>query len=134
MASNGAPTENVLKFVDFFLQPCVAGIPSFIQDTTEFINKLPSLPVLPSGSLLVTLDVFLLYTNVSHDEGIAACEGALNSRELLVSPTADICYIIRLNLWMNSFMFNQKHYLKIQGTAIAEAAAPLFHWGGEALT
>ena len=67
-----------------------------IRDNTDFLNKLNSLPSLPPGSLLVTLDVSSLCTNIPHDEGVAACEEALNSRELLIPPTADLCSLIKL--------------------------------------
>ena len=42
VASNGAPTENISRFVDSFLQPSVVHLPSYIRDTTDFINKLRS--------------------------------------------------------------------------------------------
>ena len=40
VSSNGSPTENISRFVDHFLRPCTAGIPSYIRDTTDFLNKL----------------------------------------------------------------------------------------------
>ena len=57
VSSNDVPTENISRFVDFFLQPRVTQLPSCIRDTTDFINKLRRLPVLSPESLLVTLDV-----------------------------------------------------------------------------
>ena len=97
VASNGSPTENISCFVDYFLQPLTVGIPSYIWDTTDFLNKLHELPLLPSGSLLVTLDVSSLYTNIPHDEGIQACEEALNSRTDQSLPTGDLCNLIQLS-------------------------------------
>ena len=126
VASNGAPTENISRFVDFFLQPRVAEIPSYIRDTTDFINKLRRLPILPIGTLLVTLDVSSLYTNIPHEEGITACEEALNLRESLIPPTADVCQLIRFILSMNAFNFNNKYYLQIHGTAMGTRMAPSY--------
>ena len=62
VSSNGAPTENISRFVDYFLQPCVSTLPSYIRDTTEFLNRLRRLPTLPAETLLLTLDVTSLYT------------------------------------------------------------------------
>ena len=76
-----APTENISHFVDFFLQPGMVHLPSYIQNTTDFLNKLQRSPILPPDYLLGTLDVSSLYTNVSHKEGIAACKEYLNLRE-----------------------------------------------------
>ena len=67
----GSPTENISHFVDYFLQLLTRALPSHIQDTTDFLLKLWELPVLPSESLLVTLDDSSLYTNIPHDEGIS---------------------------------------------------------------
>ena len=106
VASNGAPTEKISSFVDHFLQPLVTKLPSYIWD---FLNKLQRMPTLPPGSLLVTLDVSSLYTNIPHNEGIVACEEALNSRESPAPPTADLCHLIWLILSLNSFVFNQQH-------------------------
>ena len=83
---------------DFPLQPCIARVPSFTWDTTKFMNKRQRLLTLPSEFLLVTLDVFSLWTNVLHDEGIAACVKALNLRESPAPPTADIYPLIQLIL------------------------------------
>ena len=126
VSSSGAPTENISSFVDFFLKPCVSRISSYIRDTTDFLNKLRALPQLPTGSLLVTLDASSLYTNIPHNEGITACEEALNSRELLIPPTADLCRLIKLILSANSFTFNEEYYLQVHGTAMGTRMAPSY--------
>ena len=73
-------------------------------DTTNFITKLRRLPALPPDSLLATLDVSSLYTNIPHDEGIRPCEEYLNLRETLPSPTADLCDLMQLVLSINSLV------------------------------
>ena len=67
-----------------------------------------------------------LYTNIPLNEGIAACKEALNSRELPVPPTADLCHLIWLILSLNSFTFSKKHYLQIQGTVMGTNMAPSY--------
>ena len=126
VASNGAPTEKISSFVDHFLQPLVTKLPSHIRDTTDFLNKLQRMPMLPPGSLLVTLDVSSLYTNIPHNEGIVACKEALNSRESSAPPTANLCHLIRLILSLNAFVFNQQYYLQIQGTAMGTRMTPSY--------
>ena len=126
MSSSGAPTENISCFIDFFLKPCVSRICSYIWDTTDSLNRLHGLPRLPPGSLLVTLDVSSLYTTIPRDEGVAACEEALNTRELLIPPTADLCRLIKLILSTNSFTFNEEYYLQVYGTAMGTRMAPSY--------
>ena len=76
--------------MDYHLRPLVRTIPSYIKDTTDFLMKVQSLTNLASNNLLVTLDVSSLYTNIHHEEGIAACTEALNTRETQSPPAADL--------------------------------------------
>ena len=81
VSSCGAPTEKISKFVDHHLYPHVETFPSHLKDTTDFLLKLQSLPNnLPDDTLLVTLDVTSLYTNLPHSEGIEVCRQALDSQ------------------------------------------------------
>ena len=70
VSSNSHPTERISQFVDYHLQPLVHKLPSFVKDTNDFLNKLLTIGNLPADSLLVTLDVSSLYTNIPHNEGI----------------------------------------------------------------
>ena len=90
VVSNGCPTENISWFVDHYLQPLTVCIPSYIQEMMEFLNKFHELPPLPSGSLLVTQDVSMLYRKIPHDEGIKTCEEALNTRIDQSLPNEDL--------------------------------------------
>ena len=40
VSSNSYPTERISQFVDHHLQPLVTKLPSYIKDTTQFLNKL----------------------------------------------------------------------------------------------
>ena len=65
--------------MDYHLRPLVRTIPSYIKDTTDILMKVQSLTNLPSDTLIVTLDISSLYTNIPHEEGIAAYTEALNT-------------------------------------------------------
>ena len=64
VSSNSHPTERLSHFVDYHLQPLVHKLPSFVKDTNDFLNKLLTIGNLPANSLLATLDVSSLYTNI----------------------------------------------------------------------
>ena len=51
----GYYTENISAFLDFHLQPLVQAVKSYIKDTNDFLNKLRSLPKLPSDIILCTV-------------------------------------------------------------------------------
>ena len=65
-------TANISKYVDYHLQPIVKEIPSYVKDTQDFLKKLEKVKDIPLESLLVTLDVKSLYTNIPNNEGIKA--------------------------------------------------------------
>ena len=68
----GSPVEKISLFVDYCLNPLVKKIPSFIKDTNDFLCKLQNVQNVPSNSLLVTLDLSSLYTNIPQDQGLEA--------------------------------------------------------------
>ena len=126
VSSCGAPTEQISRFVDYHLAPLVNTLPSYIKDTTDFLVKLQNLPPLPPGTLLVTLDVKSLYTNIPHEEGLEACRAALNTRAIQQPPTEDLVRLVELILTKNNFTFDQEHYLQLHGTAMGTRMAPSY--------
>ena len=74
----GTLTENISSFIDSILQRLMQFIPSYIKDTTEFINKLASHMTIPPDVLHVTMDVTSLHTNIPHVDGVVACYKLLN--------------------------------------------------------
>ena len=118
VSSYSASTENISWFMDWFLQPFATSLLSYIQDTTDFLNRLSRLPLLPSGTLLVTLNVSSLYTNIPHEEGITVCQEFLNLQDHLVLFTADLCHLLWFISTMISFSFNGNCYRQIHGTAV----------------
>ena len=65
-------TSKLSKFVDHYLQPHAKALPSYDKDTTDFISKLENVKDTSKDSILVTLDVKALYTNIPNHEGIEA--------------------------------------------------------------
>ena len=126
VSSNNHPTEGISQFVDFHLKPLICTIPSYVKDTTDFLNKLTAIDNLPDNALLVSLDVTSLYTNTPHNEGIDACRFFLQKRTNKHIPTETICDLIRIILTMNNFTFNSKHYLQKHGTAMGTGMAPSY--------
>ena len=63
-----------------------------------------------------------------HNEGITACRHFLDTRDRNSSTvgTETLCDLIRMILTMNSFTFNDKHYLQIHGTAMGTRMAPSY--------
>ncbi|XP_033116641.1 uncharacterized protein LOC117116665, partial [Anneissia japonica] len=125
ISGNSTLTENISGYVDSILNPLLVCIPSFIQDTTHFLKKLNDIPPLPNHALLVTLDACSLYTNIPHDEGIAACEKFISTNDPAQS-SPDISKLIKFILTHSNFVFHDKHYQQISGTAMGTKMAPCY--------
>ena len=63
------------------LQPLAQAVESYIKDTNEFLKKLHSLPKLPDGIVLCTMDVVGLYPNTPHEEGLSALRKRLETQK-----------------------------------------------------
>ena len=128
VSANNSPTEKISQLADFFLQPLVQNTKSYIRDTTDFINKINTIPLLTEESLLCTIDVCSLYTNIPNQEGITACRNMLEKYHDPKVPltSSSIVHLLEHVLYMNNFDFNGKHYLQVGGTAMGTKVAPSF--------
>ena len=128
VSGNGCPTERISQLVDFFLQPTVQELPSYLRDTTHFLSRLRHLGTLPKDCLLITMDVASLYTNIPNDLGLeAARETLIRLRPTQDKPsTENIITLLHKVLTMNNFDFAGKHYLQVGGTAMGTKVAPSF--------
>ena len=71
VCSVGCHNANISKFLDYNLQPIVQNIPSYVQYSNNFLNKINTAKNIPANCLLVTMDVKSLYTNIPNSEGIS---------------------------------------------------------------
>ena len=128
ISANNSPTERISAFVDNFLRPIVQGGKSYKTDTTDFINKLSGINSITPNSLLVSLDVTSLYTNIPNKEGVDSSHQALLTHKGLVNNPSNLSLaeLLWLVLSLNNFKFNGKNYLQIGGTAMGTRLAPSF--------
>ena len=73
-------TARLSEYLDTFLKYQAKRRKSFLRDTKDFLLKLQTLKgKIPSESILVTMDVCSLYTNIDHEEGANSCYKALQT-------------------------------------------------------
>ena len=99
ISNSGYFTENISSFLDHHLQPLAQAVKSHIKDTTEFLKKLRSLPKLPDGIILCTMDVVGLYPNIPHGEDLPALRKRLGTRKEKYVSTDTIILNIRLKIY-----------------------------------
>ncbi len=118
MSANGSPTEKISEFVDHFLNPTTFHLPAYMRDTTDFLHKLDQIKDLPNNTLLVTLDVESLYTNIPNDYGIAAAKMTFTKTRTTPGQNPSnfsLLTLLKLVLTKNNFKFNGENFLQVGG-------------------
>ena len=120
------PNENIFRFLSFLLNPVVKRTKSYVRDSKHFVNMIESTPIRPN-SLLVTMDVGSLYTNIPQDEGVEVAIIFIWKFEEEV-PFRIPEEVIRVLFWLvlkhNVFNFNGKTYRQKYGTAMGTSMPP----------
>lgn len=132
VSGNGSPTEKISALVDFIMKPYVPLISSYVRDSSHVLEQLRNISGLSRDTLLVSLDVTSLYTNIPNEEGITACHSFLQQHRKpwsILEPeisNEQIMTLLRFVLTLNNFRFNDRHYLQVGGTAMGTRVAPTF--------
>ena len=119
-------TKNISKYVDYHLQPIVKEISSYVKDTQDFHKKLGKVKDIPQESLLITLDVKSLYTNIPNNGGIKAVKESYEKYKEKTVSTKVIITFVSLILTLNNFVHNCIHYLQTMGCAMGTIWAPSY--------
>ena len=105
------PSEHISQFLDFHIRKYVNTLPTYIRDTQDFILKLKQLGGIPLGSILCTMDVTSLYTNIPNKEGIDAVLDHVRWDTDAKIPPHKIGKLLELILHTNHFEFNGELFL-----------------------
>ena len=138
IADVNSETSNVSRLVEFFLFPLARSLPSFLMDSTHLIALLKGRSLSPS-SLLCSLDVRSLYTNVPIDEGISRVASAFGRHPDSSRPDQEVLDLLRLCLTSNDFLFDGQRFQQISGVQMGKAFGGSFanlymgHWEASAL-
>ena len=138
------PTYGLNLLVDHFLTDLEDRIPYLLKDTTTFLNYIDTHPPIQEDTILVTMDVSSLYTNIPHQEGIDLVvqfyrkhqPSLLNTFQTLTqNPKKPSVYppdcqlleqMLSHILRYNTFEFNNEFYVQKQGTAMGAPFAVKF--------
>ena len=120
------PVERLSAFTEFYLKPLSQRLPSFVKDSTDFINKLEDLNAkgpFPEGSLLVSWDVVSMFPNIDNNLGISAVRKALNSRSVNIPSTDCLVEAVEICLRVNNCQFAGQSFVQKHGTAVGRKNA-----------
>ena len=110
-------TSIILEFVEYYLQPEVKKLKSYLKGTTDFIKKIEAIDHVNDDSYLVSLNVRSLYTNMPHKEGTEAVKQKLTKSKPGVNIKV-ILNFLKLILTLRNCVFNGISYLQKKGCAM----------------
>ena len=96
ISGSGSITENPSRFCQHYMKQVSKDHESFIRDTCDFLRHIQDIENLPPNSVLVTIDVTGLYTQIPPDKGIKATGEALDRRKDKSVPTEFIIKLLEL--------------------------------------
>ena len=127
VAGPACETHRLSNLIDILLKPFISKVQSYVRDDIDFLKYVPK--IVPQNTLLVSLDIVSLYTNISHDLGIEAINSWLTKYPELIHERFSKEFIlesIKIILENNNFYFNDKMYTKVRGTAMGTKCAPTY--------
>ena len=103
-------TYIISEYIDHFLCPLAITHDSFVRDTPNFLEKLSSINPAPD-SLLITLDVDSLYTNIDNQDGFKAVKESFNKNPDPKRPDKQILELLKICLTKNNdFTCNDEQF------------------------
>lgn len=121
----GSETYYTAEYLDFHLNPLSIRHPAYVKDTYHFIDTVKSLWI-PSNSYFFSMDVNSLYTNIDIQSGISSVKKCFEKYPDPKRPDEELLQLLEINLTKNDFVFNEKFYLQIKGTAMGKKFAPAY--------
>ena len=106
-------TPEISRFVDNDAQTIVEPIQLYFKDNDNFINKINDFPV-PEISLLVTLDVKLLYMSIRSNNKIDVIKRKFDNYLQKTKHTKVLATFLAIIFALSSFIFNSKFYSQIK--------------------
>ena len=113
----GYCTEKISSTLDYQVQPLAQKVKSYNKDTNHFLIKLKSLGKLPQDAILCTIDVFGLYPNIPHSEGLTSLRRFLELRdkkEISSDIVAELAEIVLKTTFFNSMKKLLNRYVEPQ--------------------
>ena len=128
VSGNNSLTENISLFVDRHIKKLSTQHPTYIQDTTDFLRCIEEVNKnkLTKSSILASIDVSALFTNIPEKEGLESLNEALEERTDKTVPSELIRKLMELVLRHNLFSFHDGIYRQEIGSAMGSHSAPSY--------
>ena len=108
-SGSGSMFENASAFIEHFIKEAGTTHPTYLQDTPDFlrfIDRIKNTINLPENTMLLTIDVIGLFTNIPEEDGTDAVREALEEKEVKGINTEFPMRLFKLVLENNILEFN----------------------------
>lgn len=116
----GSDTDIIADYIEFFLNPLSIKHPVYIKDTYHFIDIIKGIRV-PTDSFLFSLDVDSFYANIETQAGLMVSRQMFDHYPDPSRPDDELLTLLDINLTRNNFLFDQKYFLQVKGTAMGKS-------------
>ena len=126
-SQSGSMSENISTFMEHHIKHIGTKHESYLKDTTAFLNIIENInkgKVLSPNTILFTMDVIGLFTNIPHNEGLMTLEDELEKRENKEIPTNFLIKIMEIILKNNIFEFHDGYFRQNIGATMGSKPVP----------
>ena len=125
-SGSGSTLENVSKFIEHHIKDHATKHPTFLQDTPDFLQQIEEINKkgLSPNTVLFTLDVIGLFTNIPNKEGIEATRDVLleiNEKEI---GTEFLVRLLKFILENNIIEFGEEYFRQNIGAPMGSRPVP----------
>ena len=120
-------TENIATYVNYHIGEEATKHDTFLQDTPDFlriIDRINHGAALNPSTIIFTMDVTSLYTNIIHTEGLKSLERILEKRTNPKVETAFLIELMEIILKENIFQFHNQLWKQQIGAAMGSRPVP----------
>ena len=130
ISCSGAFLENVGIFIEFYIKHKGTVHHSYLKDTPDFLRHIKVINEnfsLPKHTMIVTMDVKALYTNIPQKEGVECVQEAFENNDNTSDiPCNFLIQLLNILLKHNIFEFNKKLYRQKIGAAMGSRPIPSY--------
>lgn len=120
----GSLYSRVGEYLDIYLQPLVTCGQSYLKDSRALIQSLQGITI-SSNTLLVTIDIESLYTNIKQQDALVAVKLALmDQSKLKLLQIEFLVEGLKLAMGNNYFWAHHQFYNQVKGVAMGARYAP----------
>ena len=127
-SGSGTMLENACKFVEHYIKERGISHKNYLKDTPDFLRYVEHLNQTESfeNSLIVTIDVIGLFTNIPEHDGIEAVKEALEERQDDKINREFLIRILEFILQNNIMEFNSQFYKQEIGAPMGQIQVPAY--------